>query len=98
MHITSPANGSTITTGSFTVSGTFDTAQTGNFKLTATVGSESHEYDFTVNNSTTWGPVTVNPKILVLITIKILGNLIFPYSFESSTSKLYDHYKKEKNQ
>ena len=38
--------------------------------------------------------VSQNPLFL---TIKALQNLIFPFSFKISTSKLYGHYKKEKN-
>jgi len=60
MHITSPAEGATITTSSFAVSGTFDSAPgTSNFKLVVTVGADTHTYNFTATG-TTWGPVIVN--------------------------------------
>jgi hypothetical protein len=59
MHITSPIAGSTITTSTFTVNGTFDTAQSVGMKLLVTVaGFGTHAYNFTASG-TTWS-VAVN--------------------------------------
>ena len=57
MHFTSPTAGATITTTSFAVQGTFDTVQTGNFKLHVVVGAQTHDYLFTVSGTTTWSVV-----------------------------------------
>jgi len=59
MHIASPLDGATINASSFIVQGMFDTAQSGNFKLVVTVGTEIHTYPFTVSNSISWGPITI---------------------------------------
>jgi hypothetical protein len=60
MHVTSPIGGGTITTSTFTVNGTFDTAQSNNFKLLVTVaGFAAKAYNFTVAGATTWS-VLVN--------------------------------------
>jgi hypothetical protein len=68
MHITSPTEGVTITTATFNVSGTFDSApETNNFRLFVTVGTESYTYNFTASGLT-WGPVIVNMADFTSIT------------------------------
>jgi hypothetical protein len=59
MHITWPTAGGAVTGGTFTVDGTFDTAQSQGMELLVTVGSlGTHAYNFTASG-TTW-LVTVN--------------------------------------
>jgi hypothetical protein len=61
MHITSPVEGATLAGSMVAVSGTFDTARSGNFKLVVTIpGVGTGIYPFTVlSGATTWGPVSV---------------------------------------
>ncbi|HEY5000361.1 MAG TPA: hypothetical protein VII15_00855 [Candidatus Cryosericum sp.] len=60
MHITSPADGATISGTSTMVSGAFDIAVAGTIEVTVVMAGASRTFTGSATGTATWGPVQVD--------------------------------------